>query len=93
LRSTAKPNINSQTDADTGLMPMSLTPFQLSLYGLPNEVGPFLAIFKNGVYPGQRPLGESGRHLFMVDQFSAHGGIIYMISPIDKPYIGDIMYP
>ena len=54
----------------------ALTPFQLPLNRLPDQVGaafrPALGFPQGGINAGQRPLGESGGGLLVVDLFPAH---------------------
>lgn len=65
---------------------MPLTPLQFPFDSLTDEVGTLFAIVQNGVDPGQRPLRESGGHLFVVDLFASHGRRIDDITKCYKPY-------
>jgi hypothetical protein len=58
---------------------------KLFLDRLADEVRPALAFLKNGVNTIQRPFGESGRGLLVVDLLSAHWHIIDDITNYYKP--------
>jgi hypothetical protein len=64
----------------------TLAPLQFPFHSLPDEVGSLFPLVQDGIHAGQRSLGESGRHLLVVDLFSSH----LLISPIDG--IEDITY-
>src|ERR1700722_20615382 len=72
---------------------MTFPTLQLSLAGLADKVSPLLAAFEHSVHAVEPPRRQPSRNLLMIDLFSTHDPKIYMISPIDKPLIGDIMYP
>lgn len=65
---------------------MTLTTLQFPLDSLPNEVGSLFPLVQDGINSGQRPLGESRRHLFVIDLLASHGLIIGDITKCYKPH-------
>jgi hypothetical protein len=72
---------------------MPFPSFQFPLYRLSDEVGALFALIQDGIHAVKGALGKAGRELLEIDLFSAHFRKIYLISPIDKPIIDDILYP